>query len=114
LTLVSCCSMVPQCHPVVEPERHTDAPTRACTEPVTSTTSPSCALTPGVAVHWSLVATQAMSLPGKVDASKVPCAVRSNPVVVSPGSPQCPAVTKPGCSTAVTENPTEQRAESSM
>ncbi len=53
------------------------------------------AFTSGVAVQSALTPTQAMSLPGKVDAWKVPWSVSSNPVVFAPGPPQWPAVAKP-------------------
>ncbi len=50
--------MVPQCQPVVEPERQTEAPTSASTEPDTVTSAPPSPLTCGVAVQSSLAATQ--------------------------------------------------------
>ncbi|GAA3290666.1 hypothetical protein GCM10020295_05640 [Streptomyces cinereospinus] len=101
---------MPQCQPVVEPERHTDAPTSASTEPPTCAISPPSALTPAVAVQSPLTATHAMSLPGNVEAWKVPWSARLWPVVRSPWSPQWPAVAKPCRSPLVTEKPTEQRA----
>ncbi len=111
---MSCCWTVPQCQPVVDPERHTEAPTSASTEPASWIFSPFCAFTSGVAVQPELTPTQAMSLPGKVEAWKVPWAASLKPVVVAPGLPQCPAVAKPCWSSLVTENPMEQRARSSM
>ena len=111
VTLVLSCCTVPQCQPVVDPERHTEEPTVACTEPATCALEP---LTYGVARQLAFVATQAMSLPGKIDAWNVPCAVWSKPVVVLPACPQCPAVAKPCWVPRVTGKPIEQRALLSM
>ncbi len=69
-----CCWTVPQCQPVVEPERQIEAPTAAWVEPATRTFWPPCPLTYGVEVQLLLVATQAVSRPGKVDAWKLPWA----------------------------------------
>jgi hypothetical protein len=66
-------------------------------------------VTYGVAVQLALAATHAMSLPGKTDAWKVPCATRLAPVVVLPARPQCPAVAKPCWVPRVTGKPIEQR-----
>lgn len=56
----------------------------AWVEPVTRTLGP---LTYGVADQPASAATHAVSLPGKTDAWKVPCATRSEPVVVLPARP---------------------------
>src|SRR5690349_15046317 len=103
--------MTPQWVPVVEPLRHTDAPTGASCEPATGTVPPLKSLTTGCGVQLPLTATTPKSLsPGNDDAVNWPWACWLNPVVVPPTCPQCPAVTKP----VVTEKPIEQRARLSM
>ncbi|PSK64749.1 hypothetical protein B0E53_03319 [Micromonospora sp. MH33] len=97
--------ITPQRVPVVEPERHTEAPTGASLEPFTGTVPPLKSFTTPCGVHWPLTSTTAQSSPGNEEAAKVPWATRFAPVVRSPGRPQCPAVTKP----PTTEKPTEQR-----
>ncbi len=109
-----CCWIVPQCQPVVEPERHTEAPTGCRTEPVTCTFAPPLPFTYGVAVQLPFAATHAMSLPGKTEAWKEPWATRLKPVVLVPARPQCPAVAKPCTVPLVTGKPTEQRPEPFM
>ena len=106
--------MVPQCQPVVEPDRQIAAPTSASTEPATCTSLVPSPLTAGVAVHSLSTLTQDMSLPGKTEASTVPWSTSLKPVVLPPGFPQCPAPANPCCPPLVTENPTEQRAFSSL
>ncbi len=103
------CVTVPQCQPVVEPERHTDAPTAAAVDPVTWTFCPPAPLTYGVAVQLELVATHAMSRPGKTEPWKVPWATWLEPVVLEPARPQWPAVAKPCWVPLVTGKPIEQR-----
>ena len=50
------------------------------------------------ASSWLLVSTKPKSSPGNEDADTVPCAIcGSQPLVLSPTAPQCPAVTKPPC-----------------
>src|SRR3954469_14200448 len=103
--------MTPQCVPVVEPLRHTDAPTGASWAPATGTVPPLKSLTTGCGVKVPFTVTSAKSpQPGNCDAVNVPCACPVVLAVLLPGCPQCPAVTKP----TVTEKPTEQRARWSM
>ncbi len=71
-------------------------------------------LTYGVADQPASAATHAMSLPGKTDAWKKPCATRSEAVVVLPVRPQWPAVAKPCRVPRVTGKPNEQRVLPSM
>ncbi len=106
-----CCWIVPQCQPVVEPDRQTEAPTCCSTEPVTA---PDALFTYGVAVQLLLVATQDMSLPGKTEAWKLPCAARLAPVVLDPARPQWPALTKPWVVPRVIGKPIEHRLLLSM
>src|SRR4051812_3119648 len=103
--------MRPQCVPVVDPLRHTEAPTGASAEPATVMVPPLKSLTTGCGVQSPFTSTNEKSpLPGKVDCRNVPCACWLKPVVVLPGWPQCPALTKPPS----TEKPIEQRARLSM
>ncbi len=99
--------IVPQNVPVVEPERHTAAPTGASVLPATGSSLPLKSLTTGRGVQSPLTSTKPMSAsPGKTEAFTTPCASLLKPVVVVPGVPQWPAVTKPPS----TEKPIEQRA----
>src|SRR6478752_7513876 len=106
--------MVPQCQPVVEPDRQTEAPSMATLEPATVTVPPLPFFTSGLGVQSAFTATQAKSLPGKVDPWKTPWAARLTPVVVAPALPQWPALTNPFWVPRVTENPIEQRLELPM
>ncbi|MFI1538170.1 hypothetical protein [Streptomyces anandii] len=55
-----------------------------------------------------------MSLPGKADAWKVPCATWLEPVVVLPARPQWPAAAKPCWVPRATGKPIEHRVRPSM
>src|SRR4029450_9954708 len=103
--------MTPQCVPVVEPLRHTVAPTGASCDPATGASPPLKSLTTGRGVQSPLTSTTPKSpLPGNTESVTVPCATWLNPAVVAPTPPQCPAVTKPPS----TEKPMEQRNWLSM
>src|ERR1700760_4389897 len=99
--------MVPQCAPVVEPNRHTAAPTGASVLPATGSRPPLKSSTNGCGVKVALVLTTPKSAsPGKTEAATSPDGCWLEPNVGSPGLPQCPAGTKPPRSA----KPTEQRA----
>ncbi|GAA0822698.1 hypothetical protein GCM10009525_11450 [Streptosporangium amethystogenes subsp. fukuiense] len=56
--LVSRCWMVPQCQPVVEPDRQTEAPSMAGLAPATGTVFPVPLFTVGVGVQLAFTETQ--------------------------------------------------------
>lgn len=99
-------SSVPQCQPVVVPERQTEDPVGASAEPRTrafeTVPGPDDRLRPPAVPG----ADPRVAVLGERGAWKVPITVPSQPDTVAPAEPQWPAVTDPPW----TEKPREQRA----
>src|SRR4051812_29470806 len=97
--------IVPQRHPVVRPERHTELPMLATLEPAMRTSAPlPCSPTHGRLFQSPLVSIQDQSLPGNVDARIDPIATQLLPAVGLPALPQWPALTKPPFTAKPTEH----------
>src|SRR3954471_23375466 len=99
--------MTPHCSPVVEPDRHTAAPTATAREPVTGIDSATSLVGVQAAVLVTRIAPK--SSPGKSESATGPISTPFAPAQLPPSAVQCPAVSTNSALAVRALNPIEHR-----